>query len=702
MAIAPVFTIAAEFVFHEAAESGLDKITSKLDAVSRSAGTAINTVSALGMNMVMSFSGAGGGILGVLSKAVQVSDKFKQSQLDLVKIIGANSNNLQGVGGFNNQLSISAKIMKEISHDAQKFALPENSFLHAFKGVAGLLIPKGLAGDNLKVARDMSRNLLKSAPALGIDAFQVQGQLMRSVEGSASMGDTLFRRLLGEAPEAFQGANVKTTKGFNALSAAKRVDVLNKALEKFSTNTEELIARTKTMSGVFQRAKNIFTGYDSVLKPIGDLVTKIIVPLANDVLSFINKEGRQIIQGLAKFVEGFMDKPKNMLINLMQLRNLGSDAFSAAKWAGFVVLVSHTREIFEWVPVIFGKLRTRFKWFAVATDGLMGSMNRLNTGVVGSLGRGIGGLVMSILALTKRSPGANMAAGFKVLKGVFAGVTLRTIGLTLAIGGLGTAAGALAAIMVPIYGIIKIITNPLASLRLGWKGIGGIYKGLVGIGNLAVGRGGMFATIAKLPGLFAGFLMIFQAFSRAMAKVKLGASIEVLKNSPKLIGATTNLFASLRMLNKPYEDAIEGLSEIFASIMGIASVEGIANKINWFSEIIKTVAKFLLTLYDVMKAGMAYTFIAILGLMSHGEGIAKIHKDAKEAMMWQWNKDQKVNEELEHGSNITNNTFNGGIKIQQDFKEKQEPDRIAFTIKEVLEKVSSNRTQATMPSFYGT
>ena len=316
------FQIVAEFVFHEAATGGLDKVQRKLDGVANSAARAMNTVQGLGVNLIASMSGLGGGMLGMLYKALSASDKFKQSQLDLTKVLSGNKEYFKDIGDFNNQLAISKSIIKDISMDAMKFGLDEHSFVQMFKGISAMLIPKGLAGDNLKDARNISRDLMKSAPVLGIDPGMVQGQMMRMIEGSASGGDTLFRRLRTEAPESFKAAGVKNAKGFNLLPTAKRVEILSKSLNKFASNAKVLDMRANSLSGTIQRVKNLFFGLFGVLNPIGELITNMIVPVMNDFIDVIHTKGRVAIELLVKMFGDMFGSSRELFGFFNQIKNI--------------------------------------------------------------------------------------------------------------------------------------------------------------------------------------------------------------------------------------------------------------------------------------------------------------------------------------------------------------------------------------------
>ena len=151
------------------------------------------------MGAAINLGFGGSSVLGALSKAITASEKFRASQIDLSNIIAANRDKLIGpIDDFNARMSVSEQILKRVAKDARTFSLPQQPFVDTTKLLSAQLVTKGLAGPNFQNAIDLSRNFLKSAPTLGVDAGLAQGQLLRLIEGRATRGDTLFNRLSGE------------------------------------------------------------------------------------------------------------------------------------------------------------------------------------------------------------------------------------------------------------------------------------------------------------------------------------------------------------------------------------------------------------------------------------------------------------------------------------------------------------------------
>lgn len=359
------FTVLSEFRFDVgSAVVGSETLQNKIHGISDAAAEANSMVKQLGIGFVQNLSGLQGGILGLFGNATMASDKFSQSQLSFASIIDSNMDHLSGnIGTLNDKMLVSKNIMNDIAKDASKFGVPAQELLEMTKGLSAMLVPKGLAGENFGNARSMSRNLLKSAPNLGVHPSEVQGQLLRSIEGSASMGDTLFRRLLSEAPEPFKNAKVKDAKGFNALDTAKRFGILNEALAKFANNAGILELRANTLGGTMQRIRDLFVGFNSVLKPLGDVLIPFIVKVLNMAIEWINTKGRILIQTMSNFLKPFLEDPAKLFVQAQQVMDAGKNFKTATQFTGLFILFMHLKELLHFagrIPVV-GKA---FAWLA--------------------------------------------------------------------------------------------------------------------------------------------------------------------------------------------------------------------------------------------------------------------------------------------------------------------------------------------------
>lgn len=602
------FTVVSEFKFDVAnAIIGTDKLTKKVDQLESSVAGALNTVKAMGIGFVANFTGANAGILGLLSSAIGMSDKFSQSQLSFVQIIDSNMAHLKGnIGSINEQMLVSRRIMGDIATDARKFGLPADELMNMTKTLSAMLVPKGLAGENFGQARSLSRNLLKSAPNLGIDPSLVQGQMLRAIEGSASMGDTLFRRLITEAPEAFKANNVKDAKGFNTLGAAKRVEILNKSLAKFANNAKILEMRANTLSGVMQSASDLFRSFNSVLRPFGDILMPLIVKTMQMLIDFIDKQGREMVKAMARFIKPMIEGPKEMLLNFMFLDGLAGDIAMSAGIVSLIVTLTHFRDIMHglstipYISTIVAPLQKLFNFF-------------MNMPVIGRFLRGF----MDIFKL-----------------GPITGAT-------------------------------------------------GLLKGIL-------------LTIGRMIGLFGILLIPIMGLSRAINRMKLDSLAWLGNNMASIIDMFTSLKNSMAIFFAPISDMITGFEELFYTMFGgTAVLDMMKSGLSGLTDLLKTLSSTFLELYAAVR-GMIAGLTAIVAGILQGD-FKNFRQKFLEFGSQEFEKTVNrfraptLGPEGEENAKVVNQVNNYDVTMNNSFKEVLQPDRIAFTIQDQLEKASQNR-----------
>lgn len=623
-----VYTVVSEFKFDVAhAILGSEQLQGSVQGLSNTVNQAVGSIQGLGIGFISQLSGMSGGLTGLLGVAIGASDKFMQSQLSFTQIIDSNMEHLTGnITNLNDKMDVSRTIMKDIADDARKFSVPAGDLLEMTKGMSAMLVPKGLAGTNFKGARDISRNMLKSAPNLGINPSEVQGQLLRSIEGSASMGDTLFRRLMSEAPEAFKANKVKDAKGFNQLDAAKRFSILNESMAKFASNSELLAMRANTLAGMMQRMRDLFTGFSSVLKPIGDAIMPVLLEAFNQLADWIDKDGRKIIETFAGFVKDFLKNPKEMLLQLAQLQKLGSDLGLATTLASIAVTFIHLKELFH---------------FLKSMPFIGPALTALQTYI------------------------GNMQFGGKIMQ--FLGYIW---------GNMGT--------------ILRSVILP--GLRM------------------------LLSGLAQFAGWIFVFLIPLQGLSRAIARMKLESLEWFANNAADITVIMADLAHWMNVLWMPIQDLIKGWEELFFLIIGgtgtldfgKGALSSFVDMLSYFGkavlgiwsvvrgvvqglmDLVGTTVMNIMQLYENIKSGnltdltygMENPFVNMI------DGFAQeFNKSFSRAL--NPNSDGQVD-----NSKTVSQVNNYDVKMQNSFKEVLQPDRIAFTIKEQLEKASTNRTSS--------
>jgi hypothetical protein len=341
--ISQLFKVATEFRFEiGSAMFSAQALQNQVQGISDAASEAELSFKRMAMGAAVNMGLGSGSLLGILQQAIKTSDKFTASQIQLSTIFAANQDKLTGpVDDFNARLSVSEQILKRIAKISQEYSLDEGAFADTVKGLGAVLTNKGLAGTNMSNAIELGRGFLKSSPILGIDPNEAQGQLIRSLEGGAGMGDTLFRRLTSETSAMAEFSSDKGgSKKFNALPAAQRLERLTKALNQFASSNKELDAQANTLSNRMRGLQNTFTGLNGILKPLGDVVLPNIVAMIKQFTEIADTQLRVAFENVAKLIKPFADDLEGLAVNILQIQKLQRDSQRAATGLGVLGIAS--------------------------------------------------------------------------------------------------------------------------------------------------------------------------------------------------------------------------------------------------------------------------------------------------------------------------------------------------------------------------
>ena len=445
MAIPQLFKVATEFKFEiGAAVLGANKLQGAVDGISTSADNALFSLKRMGVSAGLSLGFGSGSLLGIASKAVMAFDNLQDSQLKFSTIMAANKDRLTGpIDTFAERMIVARAQLKLLAGDAQKFSLGESELVGTFNLLNAQLLSKGLAGNNFENSRSLSRNFLKASPFLGVDPGLAQGQLLRSIEGGASQGDPLFRRLTGETQSMKEF--VGQAKKFNALKPDERLKKLITALQEFTSQTQEIEARTKTIAGSIQTFKNVIGGIDGILIPLGEVLQRAIVRVIRGATEIVSKQGREIFSSIASLINPFVSDLRGTVINLLQIRELGRDL--KASGTGLAIL-------------------------GVATG--LGHLTKMAMGLkrapLGAIfGSVAGGFFILGEALKRAGVDAMSLAGvlFRITGIIAGGILLAKFGLLVPIlAGLGTVLGAVIPPMLAFLVIFQIFSRAAAIAKV--------------------------------------------------------------------------------------------------------------------------------------------------------------------------------------------------------------------------------------------
>lgn len=620
------FKLGAEFVFDASlASAEIGGIQSQIEGLSGAVDNLTASTKSMGLQFGLQLTGLGGGLVGVLGQAISSSDDFTKAQLAFSNIIASNMEHFTGsVDTFTDRMGAARNTVKDIIADARQFAIPAKDLLRTTEIIGALTASQGLTGNNFKISRDLSTNYLKLSRSMGIDPSQSMNQFANMITGDASeqglFGTRVFKELQVKDP---MGNVVKSAKEWNKFFEQDKIRALvslNSAMDAFTKNANELEGTTSLIGVSIKRIKDLFFGFSSILRPLGDVLLPVVQNLFKIAISFIENQGARMVQTMATFLGALIEDPKKFMVNLLQVRRLAGDVGKAAFWAGTALGLLHLND-------------------AIMAIG--------RTAIGGQIGRFISGIPL-----------------------------LSTIS--------------------------KWLTNII-----------GKFSVFMGVGK------GFFAIISKVSLLFGGLLIIFQSFSRALAKADILKTIDMFLVSDSFVAAVSRVSAALIEILRPIDILIEGLSELFLIFMPTTSglgfftwaLEGLASVLEVVSSFVKKLTGVMMALAAGIVGVVDPVIEAIAGIMDMGpidyiksliggtssidEGNGPIDLAMKMIAAYQKYSQPFLKEGEEGGDKVAKNITNiGKVEINNNIRQNIQPDRLAFTIKEQLMKTAKNPTAA--------
>jgi hypothetical protein len=464
------------------------------------------------------------------------------------------------------------------------------------------------------------------------------------------------------------GATGSIAQQFNALSTEKRFQIVSKALEQFSSDADVVAGSAQLLSQRLIAVKNVVMGIDGILRPIGAAISTPLKKGLTIVEKFLDTKGRTIGTQIAGLLDSLLSNPEKLFVTLRQLAQLKEDLARAGHLAH-------------------------------------------------SIGFGLFVLWLGKMALGIRT--AQTAAGAAGAAGFFSTAGAQFMGF--------------------LSGAQKLLT-PLGMLGFGFRLMGFI--------------------IMRVLAPLALMLAFFQLISRAKAYAQVEDAKAIAKASDTLIPRITRLKDALYSIVSPFETAFDMAARFIAPLfqittyakLGDGAFEMLAGTLEFvgnvvigtiaifhacftvFSQVLidigkSTIAVFadigiaigtvLVTLYqrisdiitavqdaDFSKAKTLATTMPqfdfqwakpdIKSIPQLGDMFNKAFNDVMEANL------KTLNNKDAGDKNVSNHvTHINKVEIRQDFKENQEPDRIAHSLVKTLSELGKNPTQASGRSFAG-
>ena len=650
-----IFKVLTDFRFEVgSALLGSAKLKNSVMGISNAAEQAQSSLTSLGLSIGSSLGVLPTSFVGLMGIAIRSSEAFYDTQLSISNILSANKEHLSGtIETFNDRLITAKTIMGDISDKAREFALPEKELMDFTKLLAPMLIGKGLEGKNFEVSIDISRSLLKSAPNLGLNTYDIQGQLLRLVEGQASMGDTLFRRLVSET-SAFSGfRSSKGTKEFNALDAAKRLGILREGLKQFSSDADVITGRLNTLSGQFNILKSNITGFTSIFKPLGDVIKKPIISLMKELNLVIANEGKQIVSNISKIIGPILENPEELAASVMQIKSLYSDVNKAGNVTGLIAIGIGLKHLFTGVKK-FKTGEIGFISTAIANMRLFGKTLIAN------------GFSASSLSIALRTTAINMNIMTASTTGL--GFAMKILSFPLRF--LWFAATRLIAPLIAIVGVFQVFSRAAAMAKIE------DIKRLPEI--IARSTDVLLRFKVAIGNIISPFTMLFNAVAKSISPLLSKAFL--LETALGPLEKTISIFETLGLYIVNFNANLVGLS---------VSVVTIQNKM---IEVATTIPSLIWAGVTGGLEGLKSKAGSIFTEWEGGLDPAKAFTMGREGVLDEY----YANLEKQEGKGaVVNRTTNiAKVEINNKFKEQMEPDRIAFTLADQLQKLASNPRQA--------
>ncbi len=638
-----VFNVATTFRFEiGSAVANTKSLTGHVEKLSNAADDVVIAFQRVGMGVMANLGMGAGGMLGLIMKSTSSFEHFKHAQLNFANAMTAMGDKLSGpIDTFNEKMLFSQAVLGDLAKKAREFALPQTQMIGMAEQLMPALGQKGLLGDNMKNLTEFTRNLLKAAPAMGVDPQTAQQQSLQMMTGGASMNQTFFQRLTfdTDAMEKFKN----DAGAFNKLDAHKKFGLLLSGLQQFTKDADVLSGRVDLISSQFQIIKDTLTGVSGILLPLGQAINKMVVPILMKFEEYLHTFGREIIKNFVIFFDTTVGSLKNLLLLALQLREATNDVSKAGATLGLIGLM----QIFGGISAIakgwsmFGGKIIAFIKGSVAFIGKMGLISK-GFGILSFIFKTILWpltLLITLFQLFSRASAIAKLKDMEAMPAIMARFSKQAVRM-------GKAWDSITKPFRTIFNYLAELLSPIFRISYGIEFLSSVTEMFV---RAAEGLANIMSPLND--GLVALARGIRDAFYDIMGTI--GIII-----SQSLIGAIGRIIAF--GFNWLVDHFINGFKLIYAHLTGFLNA--------------------FIKLADNFLSGR---------FLSLNDGVAESFNLGYDSIM---NKNKTEDEDGNPTS--INNTYIDNVTVKNNFKENMHPDRIAFTIVDQLGKVGRNKVRA--------
>lgn len=336
-------SVATEFRF-DVGEALLNtkELQGAVEGLDKTVSSAVSNLSMLAGNLITRL-GYGAGLIGVLTRAYQISEDFTSDTLNFGQNITANMDHLTGtIDTFNDRLETSRMLLNNIGDVAKKNGLSSHEITAVVQRIATPLANNGKLGTNYAGGIDMAKNLLLASHAVGINPQVATESLARSLTDRMALHGQLFTRLIGTP--AFRENHVRTQGQLINMETGKKIDMLSKALQQLGGSADFIAYRMNLMSTQFTLLKE---NLQTILKPIGDA---LIIPLKKIFIAlnkWLSLHGAEIGQAVGKTIGDIFGDPEKLYVNVRQMMQFKGDLKRAMDWTSIGLLAGSVLSFFN-------------------------------------------------------------------------------------------------------------------------------------------------------------------------------------------------------------------------------------------------------------------------------------------------------------------------------------------------------------------
>ncbi len=151
----------------------------------------------------------------------------------------------------------------------------------------------------------------------------MMAESLQHVLAGAPLHGNLFSRLVTTMP--FHQAGIRTQAQLAGMQPDKKLELLSKALKSLAGDSDALNYRLNSLHGQMTILQDMFTQIGSVLRPIGDAIRGPLIQVLKFVTGYFRDHAKILGQQIGDALKNLLQDPKGLLINLLQIKTLGSD-----------------------------------------------------------------------------------------------------------------------------------------------------------------------------------------------------------------------------------------------------------------------------------------------------------------------------------------------------------------------------------------